>query len=196
MSTITDWLMVVITLIYVLATIAICVANFKSANASRDQTLESKRQFAESKRLEQIPYLQAEFRRWPLPEERNNYIPDLHLTISHCDYDKSVSSGTGLLLRNIGLGMAHNLSCEWRSDTIKTQHRLPFNLLRCENEQTISIVFTGERCVPTASAKATLSLLFDDLLGNHYRQDLIISMDLQAASIKVCTYDMVPPILL
>lgn len=50
MPIITDWLMVIITLIYVIATIAICAANIKSAKATRDQLAESKRQFEEEHR--------------------------------------------------------------------------------------------------------------------------------------------------
>lgn len=42
---ITDWLMVIITAIYVIATIFICTANVKSAKAAREQTEEMKRQF-------------------------------------------------------------------------------------------------------------------------------------------------------
>ncbi len=50
MPTITDWLMVVITAVYVIATILICRANIKSANATREQVAESKRQFDEGNR--------------------------------------------------------------------------------------------------------------------------------------------------
>lgn len=50
MPTITDWLMVVITAIYVIATIAICLANTKSAKATREQVAEAKRQFDENNR--------------------------------------------------------------------------------------------------------------------------------------------------
>lgn len=46
----TDWLMVIITFVYVVATIFICVANFKSAKASKDQLRESERQFNEQNR--------------------------------------------------------------------------------------------------------------------------------------------------
>lgn len=46
----TDWLMVIITAIYVVATIFICHANIKSAQATREQLAESKRQFDEQNR--------------------------------------------------------------------------------------------------------------------------------------------------
>lgn len=45
MPTITDWLMVIITFIYVVATVFICIANLKSAKAAREQTEEMKKQF-------------------------------------------------------------------------------------------------------------------------------------------------------
>lgn len=48
--TITDWLMVLITGVYVLATIFICWANIKAANASKAQLEEMKKQAAEENR--------------------------------------------------------------------------------------------------------------------------------------------------
>lgn len=55
--TVTDWLMVVITLVYVIATIAICIANLKAAKASREQLEEMKRQYADENR----PRIDMEF---------------------------------------------------------------------------------------------------------------------------------------
>lgn len=46
----TDWIMIWITAVYVIATIAICVANIKSADATRKQLQEQQRQFNESNR--------------------------------------------------------------------------------------------------------------------------------------------------
>ena len=60
MPLITDWLMFCITTIYVVATIFICRANIKAANATRDQIAESQRQFSENRRLDVMPYLQFE----------------------------------------------------------------------------------------------------------------------------------------
>lgn len=50
MPTITDWLMVVITLVYVVATILICIFNFRSTKATREQVAEAKRQYEEINR--------------------------------------------------------------------------------------------------------------------------------------------------
>ena len=47
---VTDWLMVIITFIYVVATICICVANINSSKAAKEQTEEMKKQFSASNR--------------------------------------------------------------------------------------------------------------------------------------------------
>ena len=57
MPTITDWLMVIITGIYVVAKIAICWANIKSSKATREQVEESKKQYEDEHRA----YITAEF---------------------------------------------------------------------------------------------------------------------------------------
>ena len=57
MQLITDWLMVVITFVYVVATIFICWANIKSAKASKEELTEMKRQYAEENR----PRIEIEF---------------------------------------------------------------------------------------------------------------------------------------
>lgn len=54
---ITDWLMIWITIVYVIATIFICVFNYKSAKASKEQLEEMKRQFDEENR----PNIETEF---------------------------------------------------------------------------------------------------------------------------------------
>ena len=54
-------LMVLITAIYVIATINISNANIKSSEATREQITESKRQFEETKRLEYMPCFEIHF---------------------------------------------------------------------------------------------------------------------------------------
>ena len=55
--TITDWLMVIITFVYVIATIFICNANIKSAKASKEELIEIKRQYNDENR----PRIEVEF---------------------------------------------------------------------------------------------------------------------------------------
>jgi hypothetical protein len=44
------WIMIAITFVYVIATIVICIANLRSAKATREQVAEQKRQFDETNR--------------------------------------------------------------------------------------------------------------------------------------------------
>ena len=57
---VTDWIMVGITAVYVIATIFISVANIRSAKATREQLAESKRQYDDKRSLEVMPYIQVE----------------------------------------------------------------------------------------------------------------------------------------
>ena len=57
MPKITDWLMVGITFVYVIATVFICKFNYKSAKASKDQLEEMKEQYQKNDR----PIIEAEF---------------------------------------------------------------------------------------------------------------------------------------
>lgn len=52
-----NWVMVIITAVYVIATIAICIANIRSANASNNQLEETKKQYGGTDR----PIVEAEF---------------------------------------------------------------------------------------------------------------------------------------
>lgn len=54
---ISDWAMVFIILVYVIATIFICLASLKSAKVSKEQLIEMKKQFEENNR----PYVEEEF---------------------------------------------------------------------------------------------------------------------------------------
>jgi hypothetical protein len=55
-SCMTDWIMVILTLVYVVATIAICYFSYQSAKASREQTMELKHQYDAENR----PYITYE----------------------------------------------------------------------------------------------------------------------------------------
>lgn len=57
MPTITDWMMVIITFLYVIATVFICHYNSKSAKATQAQLDEMRKQFEEENR----PYITVEF---------------------------------------------------------------------------------------------------------------------------------------
>lgn len=54
-----DWALFWITLVYVIATCAICYFNYQSAKATREQVEEMKRQYEDEKRLSLLPFFQV-----------------------------------------------------------------------------------------------------------------------------------------
>ena len=106
---ITDWLMVGITVVYVIATVFICWANFSSARASKAQVEESKRQYEETKRLQMMPYINCDF-------EKTRADDGLKLDIV-TDCNSSVTHGKYFIFKNVGLGSAKEITYKWNNLT-------------------------------------------------------------------------------
>lgn len=194
MPTITDWLMVGITLLYVVATIAIWVANHKAASATEKQLIESKRQFNETKRLEHMPYMQASFGEWITSDKRGTYLPDMWLDINCCADNSSASSGMSINVKNIGLGLAVNLKCKWISEGINNEKQFSSTLL--EKNETCKSTFIISAAIPDKEpqyAKTKLVICFDDFLGNHYEQAIDISFQIYRHYISLVHYSTQTP---
>ena len=100
-------LMVLITFIYVVATIEICRANIKSAEATKEQLEESRSQFEEAKRLECMPFLQLEI---PTEQER----PLFEIELDLCSGNVSDTLYKIVKLKNLGNGSATNIVYTWK----------------------------------------------------------------------------------
>ncbi|MBP3541539.1 MAG: hypothetical protein J6K72_06990 [Clostridia bacterium] len=167
MPSITDWLMVIITVVYVIATIFICLANIKSAKASKEQLSEMKREHEEAIRLQIIPFLQI--------EETNDSEHTLSLDLplaetdnSDCDMDNVVR------IKNLGNGAATNITYEWTSmqNGISSNEVFPINAIKADGEYNIHMSFD---CVENEIASTTgiLILHFDDMRGYSYTQRFV-----------------------
>lgn len=115
----TDWMMVVLTAVYVIATIFICFFNFRSAKATREQVAEMKRQFDEESR----PYITTEL----IYEKRTYYglrftnhgkriANHVHIHFEPNFFDSIVESSFSSALKTqnereciIGIGQSYNL---------------------------------------------------------------------------------------
>lgn len=194
MPTITDWLMVGITLVYVIATIAIWFANHKSARATEKQLIESKRQFDETKRLEHMPYMQVSFGEWITNGERGSYLPNMWLNINRTADNHASSSGMSIDVTNIGLGLAVNLKCQWVSGDIKQEQHLSASFLK--QEECCTSTFIISAAVPDKEpqyAETSLIICFDDFLGNHYEQTVDISFQVHPHHISLVQYNTKSP---
>ena len=173
---ITDWLMVVITTIYVIATIIITVENMKATKTTRDQLNESLRQFDERKRLDAMPYIYAAYKK--KSETYRNHL-NSHLILGQIDIAQSQHSTIvfpityyTLIIANLGNGTAKNVSfflknsCREFNDVRYKVGVIPSNNKPYE----FTIVFCGVVDENGGTAKADLVFEYSDLFGNRYKQ--------------------------
>ena len=201
-------LMVIITAVYVVATIQICRANIKSAKASNAQVAaakeqtdavkaqldESKREYEETKRLEHMPYMQVSFGKWKTSEERGSYFPNMWLNINRTADNHASSSGMSIDVTNIGLGLAVNIKCKWISSGIEQEQHLSASLLK--RGECCNSTFIISAAIPEKEpqyADTSLIICFDDFLGNHYEQTVDISFQIHPDYISLVQHITKPP---
>ncbi len=177
-----------ITVVYVIATIFICVANIKSAKASRAQIAESQRQFNENRRLDVMPYLQFETTNQPGVDYKIGVI------LSEDDYN----AGEYLLnlrVKNIGRGTAKDIEYIWTNFT-NTYLQKPFVIKALQNGDAhyLQISFARPRVLKDVTV-ASLDLHFKDLLGNEYSQKIEFEFEIKNSSVWLkshTTYPIIP----
>lgn len=163
-----DSIMVVITFIYVIATIEICRANIQSAEASKKQLDESREQFEETKRLNLLPCFDIHFEKMP----SSGYLMTLDVTDN--DSGDFTSNTKQVQLKNVGSGIAKNISCIYYSDAIEIRECFNVPLLPIGDLYNINIMF----CAKTGglerkeNTKAYFNIQFEDILDNKYNQTL------------------------
>lgn len=162
--------MVIITGVYVVATIFICIANFKSANASKKQLKESKDQFKESQRLECMPFLQLETIK---RTDSNKDNIEIAIPPSLLDDVCSGISKHFFVLRNLGKGTAINLFYAWEDSS--TGH----DSTSCPS---ISAIMSGDSYQIKMETKVDediegwIEWHFDDMIQHHYHQKVKIKI--------------------
>lgn len=171
MPMVTDWLMVVITAIYVGATIAIWFANNKSARMTEKQLEESRSQFEEAKRLECMPFLQLEI---PTEQER----PLFEIEFDLCSGNVSDTLYKIVKLKNLGNGSATNIVYTWKRN--KTCDQVcdypPINAIMHGDSYYFQLTFYTDETMESGNT-GTLIWQYDDLLGNTYEQKVTLIFD-------------------
>ena len=178
-----EWVMVWITVVYVIATILICYANLKSARATREQVAESKRQFEESKRLEKMPYFDITV--LEKTEDYNFFDPDITLSLSKNQSKGSKIFPILLQFTNIGSGTAADLTFRQGDTTTSLVEQLPFTSLGSDKSQVLCCHFnySVESNFSTLSSEVPLFLRYRDLLGNYYQQKIMFSFSVMSEEI-------------
>ena len=165
--------MVIITAVYVLATLLICFFNGRSAKATQRQVEESQRQFEENKRLERMPYI--DISPAESPEDREMLDSDVTLSFAKQESEELICDIQWLEFKNIGYGTAIDLSIEWIIQIGEREKiMLPTKILEKERRQKIGfcVKLVGDfESVPQEQC-AILLLRYKDLLDNCYTQEI------------------------
>lgn len=187
----TDWLMVIITSIYVVATVLIWCANRKSANATKEQVIMAQQHYDETKRLQALPFLQL---------EKNNANPitsditiDLPVEKEYALFEIGFDT---FLLRNVGNGSAVNLVYTWESaDKTITKNDYPnINAIGANLQYSVKFSFLASEKKEIPQLNAVLILQFEDILGNAYQQKILFDLSVKEnTSSLVDFYENNPP---
>ena len=171
MPMLTDWLMVGITSVYVIATIFISIFNARSAKATRQQVDESKRQFDESKRLENMPFFQLE-----IPTENESPLFEIELNL--CEEDTTNTLYKILKLKNLGNGSATNIVYTWKgsNNLDPVCDYPPINAIMHGDSYYFQLIFYTNQIAESGTA-GVLIWQYDDLLGNSYEQKVSLIFD-------------------
>ena len=167
-------LMVLITFVYVVATVEICRANIKSAEATRDQVNESKRQFEETQRLQVMPFLQLSFTDSADPDPVPCAFIEMRTNKEECATTQVLFS-----LKNIGLGIAHHTKITVTTRYKKDDGYPAFDIVMPPNcEKSTYVRFNVEKYSGDLCRKEDICIRikYDDILGNTYIQEANLVM--------------------
>ncbi len=192
MPTITDWLMVGITAVYVVATIFISWANIKSANATRDQLTESKRQYEDKKRLEIMPYFEVR-----ICGNITDFHDCIHLALSAQNAENGTVIDQRISIKNIGLGPAKDIRYTWKNiDGEYDRNDLEFTAILPGENKDVNIDFYAEHRDDFSEYVASVSIIFIycDLLENKYHLSIDLDFTISTEdNVKLTKYTVGTP---
>lgn len=175
-------LMVIITLVYVFATILICIFNGKSAKATQDQIKESRQQYEETKRLQMMPVLQ--FGENSISDSPSNYCSIVVIPPDETSSGLINPCDISFVVKNIGLGNMKEATYSWINiDGEKLDcGSFPIESLCAGEKATLTISFESyerEETVYENTITCTMELAYKDLLENEYLQKIKFYFEIQ-----------------
>lgn len=169
---ITDWLMVGITAIYVVATALICYANFKSANETKKQTEETKREFEETKRIDQMPFLQVDIK--SLEQFVSSRESIMLLTTEERAGVQSVGIRE-IIITNVGNGVAVDIDLGSKLEFVSIKSFQKYSL-SVHEQKGLPLSFSILKTDTSYSMPKQIVFEFKDIFGNQYKQVLTITL--------------------
>ena len=220
MTHMTDWLMVCITALYLLATIAIFVVNFLSTKAMQNQLMQSKKQFEESQRLQVMPFLQVNIEDRKQGENGELVFPFADYNVSYSwphekhfkgyyifPLEDFMKGWVYISIKNAGLGLIHNTTIDWDLCLFNHERTCEDIIILPNSEWGINVRFLGDpleeeeikqHCCGDGNnflEHNFINIQYDDLLGNRYEQsiDVYLRMSTDHKTIEVIDYSITAP---
>ena len=169
-SSVSDWVMCGITLIYVIATLFILRANKNTVKISEKQLVESKKEFEVKEKLEIMPFLYWAFISGTYPQ------PDGRVNIYNSDGGQIRNTICKTVkLTNVGNGPAINLILFDKNDNEVPHAQCSFaqGVMLREECHYPELIFMNE---PENDNTEKLVLQYEDLKGNVYRQETLFDL--------------------
>ena len=170
---VTDWLMVIITFVYVVATIFICIANINSANATKEQISLSEAQFREAQRIGMLPCFNVDINMAP----KSGYCMQMDIT-------PYLNGPVVLFLKqlsfcNIGNGIAKNVHIFFSMDYLKRTEimTVPMLPVKPDDGEIINMAFTADLDAASCKenvVKGEIVFEYEDLMDYRYKQTVLV----------------------
>lgn len=177
MPSLTDWLMVVVTALYLVVTFLIWRANNNAAESSKAQLDEMKRQYEDTKRLNILPYIVADSHGGEWRDEISLYIAE--------NGKMNYSCVAYLTIKNIGNGTAKDFFYKWNNDNGSyNKGAFPVIALQSGNSHSIKFEFTNTR-EDLLDTKCSIDLFYKDMLENQYKQVIVFEFHRNVSQLQM-----------
>lgn len=158
-------LMVWITILYVIATIEICLTNMNAVKTTQDQLTESKRQYEETKRLEYMPCFEIHFDKIEAGTGTSIDLTDKQTGVIHTLFTK-------YRIENISRGTAINVKCIVKS-AIKITELITCPIVPAQKDKSINCSILADKGYFTDnSLPFSIAIYYEDIMNNHYEQNM------------------------
>lgn len=187
----TDWIMIIITFVYVVATTFICYYNYQSAKAAREQLQEMKQQFAADTYLKTMPCMSIK-----KIEETLSTNGSLQILLNNKEVvNDCVSQSFYFRIDNVGHDIAKDVQVCVVSPTDASNKlhifTLPVNDFRVAK---LTLLYP---CInymdDTEDTTVTVRICYNDVLNNCYIQTLTIGVRADSSSISLLGYYLSAP---
>lgn len=158
-------ILILVTIVYVIATIEICLANMNSAEATREQLAESKRQYEETKRLEYMPCFEMHF---------DTMDAGTGICVDLTDKKTGVvyTLFTKYRIENISKGTAVNVKCVMKT-TIKTNELVTCPIVPAQKDKSINCIIAADKGYFSGNTLPfSIAIIYNDIMNNLYEQDI------------------------